>query len=135
MRRVPRKIVFGKDGTMEEVIDLYRAWLIAQPGKVDEVKRELKGKDLVCFCSPKPCHGDVLIEIANEIPIVATDRFKETHEAVRAHYLSLPGKTEAGWTEVVVSPQKFNRVWNHMLGFPPSDKPPQIDYKTGEIRR
>ena len=26
---------------------------------------ELKGKDLVCWCSPEPCHGDVLLKYAN----------------------------------------------------------------------
>lgn len=26
---------------------------------------ELKGKDLVCWCAPKPCHADVLLELAN----------------------------------------------------------------------
>lgn len=31
-----------------------------------DIKKELKGKDLVCFCAPKPCHADVLLEIANE---------------------------------------------------------------------
>jgi hypothetical protein len=30
-----------------------------------DIKRELKGKDLICFCAPKPCHADVLLEIAN----------------------------------------------------------------------
>lgn len=25
----------------------------------------LRGKDLVCFCAPKSCHGDVLMEAAN----------------------------------------------------------------------
>jgi hypothetical protein len=49
----------------------------------------------------------------------------QRHEAVRQHYLSLPGKTEAGWAEVMVSPAKYNRVWNHMLRLPPSDKPPR----------
>ena len=27
---------------------------------------ELKGKDLVCWCSPEKCHADVLLELANE---------------------------------------------------------------------
>lgn len=31
----------------------------------EEIRAELRGKDLVCFCSPKCCHGDVLLEIAN----------------------------------------------------------------------
>ena len=26
--------------------------------------RELHDKDLVCFCKPNPCHGDVLLEAA-----------------------------------------------------------------------
>ncbi len=62
-----------------------------------------------------------------------TDAAKR-HEAVRQHYLSLLGKTEGGWAEVVTSPQKYNRVWNHALGLPPSDKPPQINFKTGELK-
>jgi len=29
-------------------------------------RRTLRGKDLACFCPPgKPCHADVLLEIAN----------------------------------------------------------------------
>lgn len=57
--------VIGKDGTREEVIAKYRIWLLAQPEKVEAAKRELAGKDLVCFCAPKGCHGDVLLEVAN----------------------------------------------------------------------
>jgi hypothetical protein len=26
---------------------------------------ELRGRDLVCWCAPCACHGDVLIELAN----------------------------------------------------------------------
>ena len=26
---------------------------------------ELRGKDLVCWCAPLPCHADVLLEVAN----------------------------------------------------------------------
>ena len=26
---------------------------------------ELKGKDLVCWCAPAPCHADILVELAN----------------------------------------------------------------------
>lgn len=33
---------------------------------VDEVKAELRGKDLVCWCRlNEPCHADVLLDIAN----------------------------------------------------------------------
>lgn len=27
---------------------------------------ELRGKDLVCWCAPLPCHADVLLELANK---------------------------------------------------------------------
>lgn len=33
---------------------------------VDDVRKELEGKDLACWCKPEdPCHADVLLEIAN----------------------------------------------------------------------
>lgn len=32
----------------------------------DEIRRELAGRDLACWCSlDEPCHGEVLLEIAN----------------------------------------------------------------------
>jgi hypothetical protein len=27
---------------------------------------ELKGKILGCWCKPKPCHGDILVELADK---------------------------------------------------------------------
>ena len=57
----------GADGTREEVIAKFEAWLLDQPDFVQRVKRELRGKVLGCWCRPeKPCHGDVLARIANE---------------------------------------------------------------------
>lgn len=55
----------GKDGTREEVIAKYQIWIHSQPELIEDIKKELKGKHLVCFCSPKACHGDVLLDIAN----------------------------------------------------------------------
>jgi uncharacterized protein DUF4326 len=32
----------------------------------DDVRRELAGRDLACWCRPElPCHADVLLEVAN----------------------------------------------------------------------
>jgi len=28
--------------------------------------KPLRGKHLVCWCAPKPCHADVLLELANK---------------------------------------------------------------------
>jgi hypothetical protein len=54
----------GKDGTREEVIEKYSFWVKCNRDPLEF--RELRGKDLVCWCSPLPCHGDVLLEIANK---------------------------------------------------------------------
>lgn len=35
---------------------------------IDEIRRELRGKVLACWCEPKPCHGHVLAAIADETP-------------------------------------------------------------------
>lgn len=61
--------------TREEAIEMYRRWLITQPRLVKSL-RDLKGKTLGCFCSPKQCHGDILVEIANKL-IEAEAYFKQ----------------------------------------------------------
>ena len=42
----------------------YRTWLVLQPHLMAELS-ELFGKRLGCFCAPRPCHGDVLAELAD----------------------------------------------------------------------
>lgn len=58
--------VIGKDGDRDEVCDKYESMLLNNPQFIAQVKAELKGKDLVCFCAPKRCHGDILLRVANE---------------------------------------------------------------------
>jgi len=37
------------------------------PFKLDDVRRELAGKNLACWCPlDQPCHADVLLRLANE---------------------------------------------------------------------
>lgn len=51
--------------TREIVIDKYRKWLWGQikSGEITlEDLLELEGKDLVCYCAPQACHGDILLE-------------------------------------------------------------------------
>lgn len=52
----------GKDGTREEVIELYRQYARNNPEIVNSLD-ELRGKRLGCSCKPQPCHGDVLVEM------------------------------------------------------------------------
>lgn len=52
--------------TREDVVSMYHLWFTQEGrGNLYDIS-ELRGKDLVCWCSPKPCHADVLLEIANE---------------------------------------------------------------------
>lgn len=55
----------GKDGTRQEVIEKYEQYLLNNPKLMNDLS-ELKGKVLACWCSPKPCHGDILIKYANK---------------------------------------------------------------------
>lgn len=52
--------------TREDAIAQYAAWLEAHPEVRAAAQRELRGRDLVCWCAPLPCHGDILLQVANE---------------------------------------------------------------------
>ena len=57
--------VVGVHGTREEVVELFR-----KGAKHRFTRRELeflRGKDLVCWCAPLACHGDVLVEMVREL--------------------------------------------------------------------
>jgi len=73
-------VFMDRYATRDEIVELYRralvepdegmhhAWstLRPLPYSVDDVVRELRGKDLACWCKPnQPCHADVLLELAN----------------------------------------------------------------------
>jgi hypothetical protein len=49
--------------TREEAIAAYKKDLT--PELVQVIKEELRGCNLICWCAPKPCHADILLEIAN----------------------------------------------------------------------
>jgi len=54
----------GADGDRAAVIARHAAWLRGQHDLLRALD-ELRGKDLVCFCAPQACHGDVLLRLAN----------------------------------------------------------------------
>lgn len=58
--------VIGIDGNREEVIKKYEEYVRVKTNLIALIKKELKGKDLVCYCAPAPCHGDILLKIAND---------------------------------------------------------------------
>lgn len=55
--------VVGRDGTRKQVVQRYRESLGHE--RIKDIRTSLRGKDLVCWCAPLPCHADVLLEIAN----------------------------------------------------------------------
>lgn len=46
----------------EDAIECYRRWIATQPQLLEDLP-ELDGKVLGCWCAPKSCHGDVLLEL------------------------------------------------------------------------
>lgn len=57
--------VIGKNGTREECIAKFEALIRANSHLVTHIK-QLRGRDLLCYCAPRACHGDILLKIANE---------------------------------------------------------------------
>jgi len=63
------------EAAQAKAVSLCAAWLrgslkgVASPGvppSLEEIRRELAGHNLACWCRPgTPCHADVLIELAN----------------------------------------------------------------------
>ena len=54
-------------GERGDVISKYRDWLLYDDAaqELRENIHTLEGKTLGCWCKPKACHGDVLVEIIN----------------------------------------------------------------------
>jgi hypothetical protein len=55
----------GTDGNREECIAKYEEWIREQPYLMESLD-ELEDRILVCYCAPKPCHGDVLLKLLEE---------------------------------------------------------------------
>ena len=49
----------------ERVIAQFEQYLLNSPKLLAQLG-ELKGQDLVCYCAPKACHGDILLRLANQ---------------------------------------------------------------------
>lgn len=49
------------------VLRKYREYVLSRPDLM-ELLPSLRGKRLGCFCKPKACHGDVLVDLIKELP-------------------------------------------------------------------
>ena len=51
--------------TREEAVQKFKEYLLNNKELMESLP-ELKGKILGCWCAPKSCHGDILLEMANK---------------------------------------------------------------------
>lgn len=51
----------GRDGNREEVLEKYRQYLLNNRELMNEIL-SLDGEILGCYCKPKRCHGDIIVE-------------------------------------------------------------------------
>jgi len=54
-----------KEEAHREAVNWYERYIKLRPDLMGALG-ELKGRDLVCWCSPLPCHAEVLLKLANK---------------------------------------------------------------------
>ncbi len=54
-------------GSRDEAVNAYELYLTQGAGQhlLKDIRKELKGKTLGCWCSPQACHGDILAKFAD----------------------------------------------------------------------
>ena len=58
----------GIDGNRDVVLALYKTYIYTKLKQMPDFAlriKTLRGKTLGCWCSPLPCHGDILAELAD----------------------------------------------------------------------
>jgi hypothetical protein len=50
----------------EEAVSKYKEYLLNNPHLLKKLP-ELKNKTLGCWCKPLACHGDIIIEVLNQL--------------------------------------------------------------------
>ena len=73
---IDRRSIFGNPfkideyNTREDVVSAYEEWFyeqITHSSKFQDEVDKLKGKTLGCWCTPLPCHGDVIIKYLEDL--------------------------------------------------------------------
>lgn len=57
----------GVDGSRRTVIEKYEEHIRSRPDLLIDILLDLEGADLICWCHPLPCHGDVLVRLFREL--------------------------------------------------------------------
>ena len=69
--------LIGRDGSRDDVIDQYRRWIDEEirTGRLTDAELlAYEGFDLVCWCAPKRCHCEIIIEKVREARERTKDR-------------------------------------------------------------
>ncbi len=88
---------------------MYEKWIRDQPELLASLS-ELKGRTLGCWCSPKPCHGDVLVKLVEEFGSEGTkDGYeeKEGHDEEEGHKEGSPVESEEACSQEIRRRQLF----------------------------
>jgi hypothetical protein len=117
--------VLGRDGDRATVIAKYEAWIQTQPQLLARLP-ELKGKRLGCFCHPHPCHGDVLVRLADALPDPPPLR-----TTLRVTFAAR-GAGSAGGCYGVFALESAKRAQPYVVqrDYPGAATPPQVAYQT-----
>lgn len=106
--------------------EAYRAWAVSQPELLAKIKEELAGKHLLCTCNPtQPCHGRVLIELAN------FHKEEETMEANNTQESAPFGNEDMGNYEFIVGVTGSRSLQTA----PVEDQQRILDHMTAEFTR
>ena len=50
----------------QAAVDYFRGYALDRLQREPDWLKPLRGKDLVCWCTPKLCHADILLDLANK---------------------------------------------------------------------
>ena len=73
----PFKIIADTTENREAAVHQYRPYIVQLMREIPALKAELekmRGKTFVCWCSPKRCHGEVLLELLGEQPVIVNEQ-------------------------------------------------------------
>ena len=57
-----------KVNSRKEAIEMYEKYLLSNEKLMNDL-HELRGKILGCWCTPKPCHGQILAKYADAVSL------------------------------------------------------------------
>ena len=97
------------DGTRAEVIKKYRSWLLGRQELVLKL-HELRLRRLACWCSPEPCHADVLVELVD-----ADEVLDDLAAAGVACRFSRPARIASSVISSTARSPLFAKTWSRMF--------------------